>query len=187
MTIDPKALEAAARAYCTAIGLDYDRISPPLALKRDEATRAAILAYQTAFAEGWNIKSIRDGFPSAIEWIKTFRNRTNCTLKDAKEAYERGLSMPPLAMGWQDISTAPKDTPVFLWGYLEVSSRSRPLVGADDRYEAFWDDEAEAWRCYTYEGWIVSPSAWMQLPPPFKGSGSRLADATQNQAQKEQG
>lgn len=81
---------------------------------------------------------------------------------------------------WEPISTAPKDTPIFLWGYLEVGSQSRPLLGSDDRYEAYWSAEAEAWRCYNYEGWIVSPFAWMPLPPPFKGSGSRLADANTN-------
>jgi len=82
--------------------------------------------------------------------------------------------------GWQDISTAPKDRAIFLWGCLECSARSRPHVGSEDRYEAIWHAEYEAWQAVDYGGWVVSPELWHATPAPPVGSGSQLADATPN-------
>lgn len=57
MQIDEKALEDASRAYCDVIRLNYEGLSAQLVAKRDEAMRAAILAYESAKqkgeAEGW--------------------------------------------------------------------------------------------------------------------------------------
>jgi hypothetical protein len=68
------------------------------------------------------------------------------------------------AQGWQPIETAPKDgSDVFLWGYLEDSPFSRPHIGSDERYEAYW--ESDGWRSVHFEGWIVEPMFWFPTPP----------------------
>ncbi|MCO5092014.1 hypothetical protein [Bosea sp. (in: a-proteobacteria)] len=95
------------------------------------------------------------------------------TLSAAIEAALEG----PAQTGWQDISTAPKNRPIFLWGYLECSALSRPHVGCDDRYEAVWHAEFEAWQAVGYGGWIVQPTHWHPTPEPPVGSGQNLADA----------
>lgn len=72
---------------------------------------------------------------------------------------------------WQDISTAPKDDLVLLYGKLRPHPDNVQLYGDWDmrcRCVACWDDIDEDW-CpvgSTWEGPWFEPTHWMPLPPP---------------------
>jgi hypothetical protein len=93
MAIDEKTLEAVATALRDADG------NAPAGYSwgqyADDA-RAAILAYEKAMAptpETWNEKALSEGYRGKIDWIREYRARSNASLKDSKEAYERDAPM----------------------------------------------------------------------------------------------
>lgn len=150
MTLDPQALKAAARAYCKVIGLNYDAISGVLAEKRDEATAAAIRAYQA----------------SSIPLVSKLDAETLAEL-DIQLRKPSSVILPVEREGWQDISTAPTLERVFVAGW-------QPRSGTVQGYWWFYEDATDE------NGRPIDhPTAekWMPLPPPPVGSGRTLADA----------
>ena len=117
MTPNDKGLEAASRAYCKVIGLAYDDLSPVLAVKRDEAMRAAITAYQaeawqpieTAPKErgakilGWCV------YPAGAE-VRLCQNAPAYTSAPGSTRWE-AYGMAQQVTHWQPLPPAPKATP----------------------------------------------------------------------------
>lgn len=72
---------------------------------------------------------------------------------------------------WQDISTAPKDDVVLLYGKLRPHPDNVQLYGNLDmrcRCVGSWDDIDEDW-CPVGSTWVgpwFEPTHWMPLPPP---------------------
>jgi hypothetical protein len=185
MAIDEKTLEAVATALRDADG------NAPAGYSwgqyADDA-RAAILAYEKAMAptpETWNEKALSEGYRGKIDWIREYRARSNATLKDSKEAYERDAPMfvaaPPAAKpsGWQDISSVPQDGTIVL---LDVGWVAAGCWAPDDCMDRY------PWKFFdTDRGPIIngaehatrhSPTRWQPLPAPSVGSQANLADAT---------
>lgn len=50
-------------------------------------------------------KATRDGYPSMIDWIREYRFRTKATLKDSRDAYLAGATMPVLS--WKLVPAEP--------------------------------------------------------------------------------
>jgi hypothetical protein len=88
-------------------------------------------------AQGW-----RAG--NAIDWIKEYRRRTGCWLKDAKAAYDAGRDMP--GSSWRDIETAPKGgiEPILAW--IQYTPDEAIRAGRRGRLEvARWSPSCEGW------------------------------------------
>jgi len=73
---------------------------------------------------------------------------------------------------WQDISTAPKDTTIMIYG-PQVGKSKSDLCGWDGSIvsSGYWDGIDQSW-CVTGSTWrgpFMNPTHWMPLPaPPMK-------------------
>lgn len=71
--------------------------------------------------------------------------------------------------GWQDISTAPKDEVILLYGLLDPHPTERHLhtrLDEPKRFTGYWDEIDDAW-CpvgSTWEGPWIEPTHWIPLP-----------------------
>ena len=74
-------------------------------------------------------------------------------------------------MDWQDISSAPRDEYILLYGFLRPHPDDMDLycnLENPRRVVGYWDTVDEAW-CpvgSTFEGPWFTPTHWQPLPPP---------------------
>lgn len=99
MQIDEKALEDASRAYCEVIRLNYDGLPAQLAAARDEAMRAAILAYEAAKpATASEAVALRDRIADLIDETAEVRGEhpsDHAVLQNADEIADAILKLHP--------------------------------------------------------------------------------------------
>lgn len=108
------------------------------------------------------------------------RARQCCARGAAKNALLNLLQAAPASPlpeggGWQDISTAPKDEVILLYGLLDPHPTERHLharLEEPKRFTGYWDDVDDAW-CpvgSTWEGPWIEPTHWMPLPAAPTGA-----------------
>ena len=109
-----------------------------------------------------------DAMRQHIAWLEQFiGGMTDANWKDMRLRAERQLEQLSgvVAQGWQDISTAPDDFGVQVWGWDEKRG-SNPMIFCES-----------GWRI-TYDDAQISPTRWMPLPDGPSVSSTKRDGAT---------